>query len=148
VVTGAEGVNYAYLVGGLRGQSGSQARPRSSGVNKQPEAGTAAAATAAAAQERAQRHRRRQAEVVGRGFRYEYLGSNEGEPPQTPAMASDQGAGPIGFSGTAGKEGAAEATGLTTLADDAAGAGPTVPMMPRSWEPGRAGEADDGTDHS
>jgi PPE-repeat protein len=147
-VTGAESVNYAYLVGGLRGQSAAETRPRSSAATTEAEPGAVAAAATAAARKQAHRHRRRQAEVTGRGFRYEYLDSGDDGPPPAPATASGQGAGPLGFAGTAGKDGAAEAAGLTTLADDAAGAGPTVPMMPRSWEPGRAGEVDDDADRA
>ncbi|ULN54689.1 hypothetical protein MIU77_14430 [Mycolicibacillus parakoreensis] len=51
--------------------------------------------------------------------------------------ASETGAGPLGFAGTAAQTGAARAGGLTAVADDEAGdelgAAPT-PMMPSTWE--------------
>ncbi|MGB6208686.1 MAG: PPE family protein, partial [Mycobacterium sp.] len=48
-------------------------------------------------------------------------------------VASDQGAGPLGFAGTVVKQTVSEAAGLTTLADDQFGGSPTMPMVPRSW---------------
>ena len=46
---------------------------------------------------------------------------------------SDRGAGPLGFAGTAVRE-RTEAAGLTTLAREFGG-GPTLPMLPGTWEP-------------
>ena len=46
--------------------------------------------------------------------------------------ASTTGAGPQGFAGTATKTG--RAAGLTTLADDAFGGGPRMPMIPGTWD--------------
>ena len=43
------------------------------------------------------------------------------------------GAGPQGFAGTATKTGAGRAAGLTTLADDAFGGRPRMPMIPGTW---------------
>lgn len=63
---------------------------------------------------------------LGRGYEYMDL-----EPDVT---ASDQGAGTLGFAGTAQKTSAGQAAGLTTLAGDSTG-GPTMPMMPSSWDP-------------
>jgi PPE-PPW subfamily C-terminal region len=57
------------------------------------------------------------------------------------SAASDQGAGPLGFAGTVRKETVA-AAGLTTLAGDEFGGGPTMPMVPGSWDPDRAGEGE------
>jgi PPE-repeat protein len=50
-------------------------------------------------------------------------------------VASDRGAGNLGFAGTARKETVAEVAGLTTLAGDEFGGGPSIPMVPRTWEP-------------
>ncbi len=58
-----------------------------------------------------------------------------GTPPGAESVASDQGAGNLGFAGTAHKEAAAQAAGLTTLADDEFGGGPTMPMLPGTWDP-------------
>ena len=65
--------------------------------------------------------------------------------PATPAassIASDQGAGRLGFVGTAGKE-IAEAAGLTTLAGDEFGNAPSLPMLPRTWEADRFDDEND-----
>jgi PPE-repeat protein len=49
-------------------------------------------------------------------------------------VASDRGAGTLGFAGTVAKDPATRAAGLTTLADDELGGGPSVPMVPHGWE--------------
>ena len=46
---------------------------------------------------------------------------------------SQRGAGPLGFTGTAGKGAAAPAAGLTTLADARFGGRSRAPMMPETW---------------
>ncbi len=48
--------------------------------------------------------------------------------------ASGRGAGNLGFAGTARKEPVA-AAGLTTLARDEFGGGPSMPMVPGTWAP-------------
>lgn len=48
--------------------------------------------------------------------------------------ASDRGAGNLGFAGTARKE-AVAAAGLTALAGDEYGDGPSMPMIPGTWAP-------------
>jgi PPE-PPW subfamily C-terminal region/NHL repeat len=55
------------------------------------------------------------------------------EHPFESAAASDRGAGTLGFGGTAAKEPATEAAGLTTLAGDEFGADPRMPMLPHTW---------------
>ncbi|CLA61152.1 PPE family protein [Mycobacterium tuberculosis] len=52
---------------------------------------------------------------------------------QPGARASDCGAGPIGFAGTVRKEAVVKAAGVTPLAGDDFGGGPTMPMMPGTW---------------
>ena len=54
--------------------------------------------------------------------------------PVTSAGASDQGAGILGFAGTVSK-GSAQAAGLATLSDDEFGDGPSMPMLPGTWDP-------------
>lgn len=49
-------------------------------------------------------------------------------------LASDRGAGVLGFAGTAGKESVGRPAGLTTLAGGEFGGSPSVPMVPASWE--------------
>ena len=69
-------------------------------------------------------------------------GAPAGEEPVASTVASDQGAGNLGFAGTAAKETAAKAAGLTTLAGDEFGGGPKMPMMPATWEPAGGAEGD------
>jgi PPE-repeat protein len=73
------------------------------------------------------RRRRTKVKELGRGYEYMDL-----EPELV--TASDQGAGALGFPGTAHREPAATAAGLTTINGDAYGGGPTLPMMPHTWE--------------
>jgi PPE-repeat protein len=142
---GAAGFFPPYVVGppGIRSGSGMSASASSSAKRKSPEPDTAAAAAAAAARGQARRRRR----AKQRGYGDEFMDMNFevdpdwGEPPDgepVPAtVASDQGAGNMGFAGTVRKETVAEAAGLTTLAGDEFGGGPTMPMVPGTWDPNR-----------
>ena len=132
--TGME--NYGYLVGDL---SAAATRAAGFGARKSaPVAGEAeAAVVAATSQEPAQRQRRRRpkTQMLGRGYEYMDLedeGTSEGGE-RVAAAASATGAGIQGFAGTAAKAGAGQAAGLATLADDALGSGPRMPMMPGTW---------------
>jgi PPE-repeat protein len=58
-------------------------------------------------------------------------------------VASDQGAGALGFAGTAGK-GGVRAAGLTTLAGNEFGGGPSVPMVPGTWDQDSDGSSESG----
>ena len=58
-----------------------------------------------------------------------------GAPAGGQTSASDQGAGSLGFAGTARKASVAEAAGLTKLAGDEFGSGPKIPMVPGTWDP-------------
>jgi PPE-repeat protein len=150
---GVEGFAYPYLVGppGIGLGSGMSSSASSSAKRKAPEPDTAAAAAAAAAREQARARRRRRAKL--RGHSDEFMDMNVdvdpdwGAPPQQePAAAtaaSDQGGGPLGFAGTVRKETIADAVGLTTLAGDEFGSGPTMPMLPNTWH----NEADEGGEH-
>ena len=55
-------------------------------------------------------------------------------------LASDRGAGNLGFAGTARDQTVTAAAGLTTLVTDEFDSGPRMPMVPRSWE--REGTSD------
>lgn len=133
---------YPYLVGGPPAGFGADS---STGVQrKAPESDSAAAAAAAAASARAQRQarRRRRARMQDhyRGYEFMDLDPAADEPVGDPvaradsSIASDRGAGALGFTGTAGKDTVA-AAGLATLAGDEFGNGPSVPMLPGSWDP-------------
>ncbi|OBF64214.1 hypothetical protein A5753_11235 [Mycobacterium sp. 852002-51971_SCH5477799-a] len=107
------------------------ASARSSAKRKAPEPDSAAAAAAAATREAARARRRRRATQRGHGD--EFMDMNvDVDPDWDAALASDRGAGALGFAGTA-RRGAAAAAGLTTLAGDEFGGSPTLPMMPGTW---------------
>ncbi len=112
----------------------------SSAKRKAPQPDTAAAAAAAAAQQQRRARRRRRAQMRDHGD--EFMDMNVevnpdwGGPSGDEPLASGTGAGPLGFAGTVRNEAVEHAAGLTTLAGDEFGGGPTVPMMPGSWEPG------------
>ncbi len=104
-------------------------------------------AQAAAAAVRDQARARRRRRVTRRGYGDEFMDMNidvdpdwgppPGEDPVTSTVASDRGAGHLGFAGTARREAVADAAGMTTLAGDDFGDGPTTPMVPGSWDPDR-----------
>jgi PPE-repeat protein len=99
----------------------------------------AAAAASARESERARRRRRAAMPDHHRGYRYEFLDADSGTDAAPGAdahggwAASDRGAGPLGFAGTAPTATAA-AAGLATLDGDGFGGGPVVPMVPGAWE--------------
>ena len=96
-----------------------------------PAPGSAIASTA---QARAQRRRR--AAMHEYGDEYLDMDSDFGVLPEYGTQASDQGAGTLGFAGTAHKEAVAQAAGLTMLAGDDFGGGTRMPMVPHTWESG------------
>lgn len=100
---------------------------------KAPEPDSAAVAAATAARRKA-RKRRQQGEPQ-RGYADEFadLPTDFGE--DGPEV-SEQGAGPLGFTGTVRKDGVRPA-GLITLAGDPFGGGPTLPMIPTNWDEDR-----------
>lgn len=69
--------------------------------------------------------------------------------PEPTSAAADRGAGTLGFAGTVPTETRPTAAGLTTLADDAFGGGPRMPMLPGTWFADDSAPASDpwGVDH-
>jgi PPE-repeat protein len=151
---GGPGFLPPYAVGppGIGFGSGMGAGASSSAKRKAPEPDAAALAAAAGAREAAQARRRRRQRQ--RGYGDEYMDMNIDVDPDWDAeaggqtVASDRGAGALGFAGTARKESVAEATGLTTLAGDEFGGGPRMPMLPGTWDPDTAAEGDEETRES
>jgi PPE-repeat protein len=140
---GAEG--FAYLVGGIPAAATSSNRAKGKASSTKAAAPSDAATATASTREMARASRRRRAKVqqLGRGYEYMDLDDDlsfEGAANQhqqaASSVASDRGAGMLGFSGTADKTDAEKAAGLTTLAGDTFGGSPTMPMMPNSWSPG------------
>jgi PPE-repeat protein len=105
---------------------------------KAPAATVPAAAAAAANRAEARARRRRRAPLHDHADEFADMESNGASPDggdgQGLAAASVQGAGTLGFTGTAQREKAFQASGLTKLADDEFGGGPRMPMVPGTWE--------------
>ncbi|OBJ41245.1 hypothetical protein A5621_09745 [Mycobacterium colombiense] len=135
-VTGGETVAFPYLVGGPG--IGTGAGLGSGAQRKAPEPDRSAAAASAAAsvadRQRARRRRRAAMKDHYRGYEYVDLEPDDGPIPDPGrSVASDRGAGSLGFAGTAPAE-TTEAAGLATLAGDEFGNGPSMPMLPSSWD--------------
>jgi PPE-repeat protein len=143
---GSEAFGYPYLVGPGLGSGSSMSTGAGAGAKKKaPEPDTAAAAAAVAVGEHARARRRRRAGLRGYGDEFMDMdvqvgpdwGASPGTKPVGSTRPSGQGVGTVGFAGTASKEHkatAVEAGGLATLADDGFGGGPSVPMVPGTWE--------------
>jgi len=122
------------------GFDSASASASSSAKRKAPQpdidAAAAAAAAPAAAREQARARRRLRAELRRYGDEFMDMNVNVdpawGTPPST--VGSDQSAGPLGLAGTLRKEAAGQAAGLASLAGDEFGGGPTMPMMPGTWQ--------------
>ena len=143
-----------YLVGGGPGigfGSGQSAYAKAS--ESASESAAAEAAAQASAGEQARARRRRRSAAKERGYRDEFATMDAGLDAAAPssddrwgARTSDCGAGPLGFAGTVRKETVVGVAGLTTLAGDDFGGGPTMPMVPGTWTPdrGSASQVNDG----
>jgi PPE-repeat protein len=126
---------FPWMVGGPSIGSGSSMSSSAGARKTAPKADTVSAPAAAAATRETRRaRRRRRTQVLGYGD--EYMDMNIQVEPDWGAAAgtSHRGAGTLGFAGAAPTAAAAHAAGLTTLAGDSFGGGPTVPMVPGSWE--------------
>jgi PPE-repeat protein len=143
---------YVVAPPGIGVGSGMSTSASSSAKRKAPEPDTAAAAAAAVSREAARARRRQRARQRGHGEEFMDMnvdvdpdwGGRPGAEPVVGTVASDQGAGNLGFAGTARKETAAGAAGLTTLAGDEFGGGPRMPMVPGTWDADGAGEGSEG----
>jgi hypothetical protein len=128
------GFSPPYVVGGPTMESWMSAKaktqePTSRGASRAP---AAAAAVAAAAKEKTRTRRRQRAKQADQAD--EFMDMNVDVDPDWSAstVASDRGAGSLGFAGTVSKS-SERATGLATLADDGFGSGPSMPMLPGTW---------------
>ena len=128
VGAGMADAQYAVGLAGLSSRSSASSRARSKSQEPAPDEAGQPAATAASARERLRSRRRRGAEAKDHAHRYEYMDLDPDEAP----VASDAGAGPVGFAGAAPKSGFQPA-GLVTLDDEGVTSGPNAPMLPRSW---------------
>jgi PPE-repeat protein len=150
---GGAGFMPPYVVGppSIGAGSGMGTAASSSAKRKTPEPDAAAAASGAAAvaQARARARRRRRAEQRGHADEFadmnidvdpDWRTSDAAVPPASrdqpvpPTVASDRGAGTLGFAGTVSKS-SSQAVGLTTLSGDEFDGGPKLPMLPNTWDP-------------
>jgi PPE-repeat protein len=145
---------FGYLVafaGGTGPEAGPTLGPR--GGIKAPAATIPAAGAAAPARAEARARRRRRAAMREYGDEFLDMDSDVGVAPDydelVSAVASGNGAGRLGFAGTAHTDAAVGAAGLAKLAGDEFGGGPRVPMVPGTWDredPGESGRGgDDGS---
>jgi PPE-repeat protein len=153
---GGAGFLPPYVVGppgmGFGSGMSTSASARSSAKRKTPESDTAAAAAGVAAREQARARRRRRTKQREHGHEYADMNVDvdpdwdapRGEERVASTVASDRGAGVLGFAGTVSKD-SAQAAGLATLSDDEFGGGPRMPMLPNTWDPEAAeGEPENG----
>ncbi len=144
--------NFAYMVSfGGDPETGAGPTLGGRGGVKAPAATIPAAGAAAPNRAEARARRRRRAALRDYGDEFLDMDSGIGIPPDhgeeerlASTVASGTGAGPLGFAGTAQKETAFHAAGLTKLAGDEFGGGPRTPMVPGTWdedpgEPGKGG---------
>ncbi|OMC49694.1 hypothetical protein A5745_05930 [Mycobacterium sp. IS-2888] len=134
--------SFAYIVGG-GGDPETGLGPTLGGRGgvKAPAATVPAAAAAVPSRAEARARRRRRAAMREYGDEYADMDSDIGVPPDygdderlAAAIASGNGAGRMGFAGTARKDEALQAAGLAKLAGDEFGGGPRMPMVPGTWE--------------
>jgi PPE-repeat protein len=137
--------NFAYLVGNLNSVAWRAAGTGARKKAPQPDS-TESPAVAPTPKEPAQTRRRRRTTVQMLGRGYEYMDLEDED--ASDASASIQGAGTQGFTGTAAKTGPGRAAGLATLADDAFGGGPRMPMIPGTWSTGDSAETSAGDDET
>jgi PPE-repeat protein len=132
-VAAGAGFTPPYVVGppGSGTGSGINAGAGAGARRKTPQPDAAAAAAAAATREPARARRRRMAKLRGNGDEFMDV---EVEPDRSASIASENGAGPFGFSGTARNHSVERAAGLTTLGGGDFSEGPTMPMVPGSWK--------------
>jgi PPE-repeat protein len=98
----------------------------------------AAAAVSAVGREKSRARRRRRAEMRDYGDEFADMDSDLGpstEAEDASVLASDSGAGSLGFVGTVHKDTVAAAAGLATLNGNGFGGGPSMPMVPGTWGP-------------
>jgi PPE-repeat protein len=127
---------YVVAIGGgppIGFDSGAKASAGSTARLKAP-AESAAVAAAGAARRRSRKRRTQQAhrhDFADATMDYD-IDPDWDTPPTDGPVASDSGAGSLGFAGTVSKA-SEQAAGLATLPSDDFGGGPSVPMLPHTW---------------
>jgi PPE-repeat protein len=144
---------FAYVVGGIGPDDGPGPTLIDRDETKAPASAIpAAAAVGAVGRDKARARRRRRGEMRDHADEFADMnvevdpqwGAQADREPVASTVASDRGAGPLGFAGTV-SQGSEQATGLATLSGNGFGDGPKMPMVPGTWGP----EAPEGEgDHS
>jgi PPE-repeat protein len=144
---------FGYLVGGIGPDDGPGPTLIDRDETKAPASAIpAAAAVGAVGRDKARSRRRRRGEMRDHADEFADMnvevdpqwGAQADREPVASTVASDRGAGPLGFAGTV-SHGSEQATGLATLSGNGFGDGPKMPMVPGTWDP----EAPEGEgDHS
>ncbi len=131
--------SFGYVVGGIGPDAGPGPTLSDHEGTKAPSSYIpAVAAVGAVGKEKARTRRRRRAQMRDYGDEFADMDSDLGpvvEPVEAATVASDWGAGPLGFAGTVRKETVAQAAGLATLSGNGFGGGPRMPMVPGTWDP-------------
>jgi PPE-repeat protein len=130
--------SFAYVVGGIGPDAGPA--PTLDDREGAPSPGRylpALAAVSAVGKQNVRARRRRRTQMRGYADEFADMDSDLGpgvEPEEATTMASDWGAGPLGFAGTLRKETVAQAAGLATLSGNGFDGGPRMPMVPGTWD--------------
>jgi PPE-repeat protein len=134
---------FGYVVGGIGPDDGPGPTLIDRDESKAPSSAIpAAAAVGAVGRDTAQARRRRRAEMYDHADEFADMNvevdpdwdAQADRPPVASTVASDRGAGPLGFAGTVAK-GSEQAAGLATLSGNGFGDGPRMPMVPGTWGP-------------
>jgi PPE-repeat protein len=145
---GAQGLAYAVMGAGPDNGPGPALHDHE-GATAPARSIPAAAAVGAVSRETARARRCRRAQLRDGGDEFADMDSDLSrsaglEADEASAVASDRGAGRLGFAGTTSKDTVGAAAGLATLNGNGFGGGPTMPMVPATWDleaPGGEGGA-------
>ena len=145
---------FGYMVGGIDPDDGPGPTLIDRDASKAPASAIpAAAAVGAVGRDKGRARRRRRGELHDHADEFADMnvevdpqwGARADREPLVSTVASDRGAGELGFAGTVDKDAAAAAAGLATLSGDGFGDGPKMPMVPGTWSPeAPQGEGGDG----
>ena len=135
---------FGYVVGGIGPDDGPGPTLIDRDESKAPASSiAAAAAVSVVSRDKTRTRRRRRAELHDHADEFADMNvevnpdwnAQAVREPVAAAVGSDRGAGPLGFAGTVDKGSVAEAAGLATLNGNGFGGGPTMPMVPGTWDP-------------
>ncbi|MGC2677918.1 MAG: PPE family protein, partial [Mycobacterium sp.] len=145
---------FGYMVGGIDPDDGPGPTLIDRDASKAPASAIpAASAVGAVGRDKGRARRRRRGELHDHADEFADMnvevdpqwGARADREPLVSTVASDRGAGELGFAGTVDKDAAAAAAGLATLSGDGFGDGPKMPMVPGTWSPeAPQGEGGDG----